>query len=297
MLHTPEEEIARDWPETASSAEHDINGVTLHDMQVGAPHAPLVILLHGFGDFWWGWRRQVGALAAAGFRVVAPDQRGYNLSGKPVGRKAYNLDVLSADIIALADAYGQKKFSLIGHDFGGLVGWWIASRFPDRIERFVAINSFHPQILSPYWRKSPTQLLRSSYMGFYQIPWLPEVLFRASNFVFMRKFFMWSCRPGTFSEADLDKYQSTWSRPGALTGMVNWYRALRDRPTIENLRISVPTLVIWGTKDKYLEQGLADASLALCDNARAVWIENGTHFVHLEEPEAVNAALLDFLKS
>ncbi|MET0528896.1 MAG: alpha/beta hydrolase [Microvirga sp.] len=290
------EKTLQDWPEESSSAAHDINGVTLHDVQSGPAHAPLVILLHGFGDFWWGWRRQINSLTSAGFRVVAPDQRGYNLSEKPVGLKAYDLDTLATDIIGLADTYGRKKFTLIGHDFGGLVGWWIASRYPDRIERFVAINSFHPQILVSYWRKSPTQLLRSSYMGLYQIPWLPEALFRMKDFAVMRQLFIRSCRPGTFSQADLDRYQKTWSRPGALSGMINWYRALRRKPEIKDLRIKVPTLVIWGKKDFYLEQGLAKDSLALCDDGQIVWVENGTHFVHLEEPAIVNKTILDFIK-
>jgi pimeloyl-ACP methyl ester carboxylesterase len=228
--------------------------------------------------------------------VLAPDQRGYNLSEKPVSLKAYDLDTLAMDIIGLADAYGREKFTLIGHDFGGLVGWWIASRYPERVERFVAINSFHPQILVSYWRKSPTQLLRSSYMGLYQIPWLPEALFRMKDFAVMRQLFIRSCRPGTFSKADLDRYQKTWRMPGALSGMINWYRALRRKPEIKNLRIKVPTLVIWGKKDFYLERGLAEDSLALCDDGQIVWVENGTHFVHLEEPAVVNKAILDFIK-
>lgn len=290
------ERTLQDWPEDSSSAAHDINGITLHEVQSGPEQAPLVILLHGFGDFWWGWRRQINPLTAAGFRVVAPDQRGYNLSEKPIGRKAYDLDTLAADIIGLADAYGREKFILIGHDFGGLVGWWITSRHPERVERFVAINSFHPQILVPYWLKNPTQLLRSSYMGLFQVPWLPEALFRVKDFAVMRQLFIRSCRPGTLTDADFDRYRTTWSRPGALGGMINWYRALRNKPEIKDLRVRVPTLIIWGRKDVYLEQGLAEASLALCDDGRILWIENGTHFVHLDDPEIVNKAMLDFIK-
>ncbi|WP_243370350.1 alpha/beta fold hydrolase [Microvirga solisilvae] len=296
MTSFPSDDQSSALPEV-SSGKHAVNGITLHDVQAGPEHAPLAILLHGFGDFWWGWRRQIGPLTSAGFRVVAPDQRGYNLSEKPIGLKAYDLDTLAADIVELAAAYNRRKFVLIGHDFGGLVGWWIASRHPQHVERFIAINSFHPQALVPYWRKSPTQFLRNLYMAFYQIPWLPEALFRMKNFELMRQLYLRSGRPGTFSKADLDRYQSTWSKPGALTGMINWYRAMRRKPHIENLRITVPTLVIWGLKDFYLEKGLAEASLALCDDGRATWIENGTHFVHIEEPEAVNRAMLDFLKA
>lgn len=297
MLQTSPELSIPGWSGSASAAEHRVNGVTLHDVQLGAAKAPLVILLHGFGDFWWGWRRQLGPLAAAGFRIVAPDQRGYNLSEKPIGLKAYDLDTLSADIVGLADSHGAQKFCIVGHDFGGLVGWWIASRHPDRVERFVAINSFHPQILAPYWRSHPSQALRSSYMGIYQIPRLPEMILSMKNFAVMRQLFLRSCRPGTFSKADMEHYRRTWSKPGALSGMINWYRALRYKPRIEDLRIKVPTLVIWGKKDIYLEEGLAEASLALCDDGKALWIEDGTHFVHIEEPDIVNSAMVDFLRS
>jgi pimeloyl-ACP methyl ester carboxylesterase len=288
---------AGEWPEAASSIQQHVNGVTLHEMELGEQDAPLVILLHGFADFWWGWRRQVGPLAAAGFRVVAPDQRGYNLSEKPIGLKAYDLDTLAADIVGLADVYGRSKFFIIGHDFGGLVAWWTASRYPDRVARFVSINSFHPQILLPFLRRNPRQMLRSIYMAIFQFSWVPEAMLRAGNFAIMRQLFVRSSKPGTFSKADMDYYQTTWSKPGALTGMINWYRALRYKPEIENLRVKVPALVIWGNKDVYLERGLAEESLALCDRGQALWVENGTHFVHIEEPELVNRALVDFLKS
>lgn len=286
-----------DWLEKASSTQHRVNGVTLHGMGLGEKDAPLVILLHGFADFWWGWRRQVGPLAAAGFRVVAPDQRGYNLSEKPIDLRAYDLDTLASDIVGLADRYGREKFCIVGHDFGGLVGWWVASRYPDRVTKFVSINSFHPQVLFPYLLRHPAQMMRSIYMAVFQLSWVPEAILSAKNFAVMRQLFLKSSQPGTFSKADLDFYQRSWTKPGSLTGMINWYRALRRKPKIGNLRVTVPALVIWGNKDIYLQKGLAEESLALCDKGEVVWVENGTHFVHLEEPELVNRALVNFLKS
>ncbi|MGO4572254.1 alpha/beta fold hydrolase [Microvirga sp. 2TAF3] len=295
MTATTRDLAIPEWPENASTT-HQTNGITLHDVELGATDAPLVILLHGFADFWWGWRRQVGHLAAAGFRVVTPDQRGYNLSEKPVGLRAYDLDVLAADIVGLADAYGRKKFHLIGHDFGGLIAWWIATRYPDRVERMVAINAFHPSVLMPYIWRHPTQLLRSIYMGIFQIPWFPESLLSFKNFAVLRGLVHLGCRPGTFSDADLKRYMKTWSVPGAMTGMINWYRALVRKPKDRNARVRVPTLLIWGLREPYLEKGLAEASLARCDEGEALWVEAGSHWVHLEESDTVNAALVSFLK-
>lgn len=287
---------AADGGEPVSSNQHDINGITLHDVEVGAKEAPLVILLHGFADFWWGWRRQLSQLSAAGFRVVAPDQRGYNLSGKPIGFRAYDLDVLAADIVGLADAYGRTKFHLVGHDFGGLLAWWVATRYPGRVERLVAINAFHPSVLAPYIRKNPSQLLRTIYMGIFQLPRLPEWLLTARNFAVLRKLVHMGCRPNTFSAAEMRRYVKTWSVPGAMTGMINWYRALLRKPKSRDARIPMPTLLIWGTRDPYLQQGLAKDSLALCDSGQLLWMPEASHWPHLEEPEAVNAALISFLK-
>ncbi|MBF9232793.1 alpha/beta fold hydrolase [Microvirga alba] len=301
MSHRPHELTSEltslEWSGDPTDGHHQVNGIALHDVELGAADAPLVILLHGFADFWWGWRRQVDDLAAAGFRVVTPDQRGYNLSEKPIGLKSYDLDTLAADIVGLAEAYGRERFHLIGHDFGGLLAWWTATRYPDRVERMVAINAFHPEILIPYIRKHPAQMLRSIYMMIFQVPWLPEALLSLRNFAILRGLFHLGAHKGTFSEADLSRYMRTWSVPGAMTGMVNWYRALRRRPKIENPRVKPPTLVIWGLQDRYLQRGLAEDSLRLCDNGEALWLEDGSHWVHIEEPETVNKALIDFLKS
>ncbi|MBF9232794.1 alpha/beta fold hydrolase [Microvirga alba] len=286
-----------DWSGPASTARHKINGVTLHDVEVGAPGAPLVILLHGFPDFWWGWRRQIGHLAASGFRVVVPDQRGYNLSEKPIGFKAYDLDTLAADIIGLADAYGCEKVQLVGHDFGGFVGWWTATRHPDRVERLVAINAPHPHIALSYVRRHPIQMMRSFYMGIFQLPWVPESILGLRDYAVLRKTLTMSSRAGTFSAADMKRYENAWAMPGALTGMVNWYRALRIRPNLTDATVKVPTLVMWGLRDHFLDRGLADESLKLCENGQFLGFENATHWVHLEEAEGVNEALVSFLKS
>jgi pimeloyl-ACP methyl ester carboxylesterase len=271
------------------------NGITLQAVQAGPRDGPLVILLHGFPDFWWSWRRQIEPLAAAGLHVLVPDQRGYNLSDRPPGVGAYDLDTLAADVIGLADSLGHARVALVGHDWGGLVAWWTASRHPHRVERLVAINAPHPAVVGTYMRRHPVQVLRSSYIGLFQLPLIPERLLAAGDFALMRRALVRSSRPGTFTPDDLDRYAVAWSRPGALAAMLNWYRALRRKPSLAHPRVSPPTLVIWGGRDRFLQKGLARASLALCRNGRALWIDEATHWVHLEEPETVNLALLRFL--
>ncbi len=187
----------------------------------GAP----TILLHGFPEFWYGWRHQIGPLAGAGLRVVAPDQRGYGLSDKPEGVDAYHLDRLAGDVIALADACGFPKVRLVGHDWGGLVAWWVASHHPERIERLAILNAPHPGIVGDYMRSHPGQMLRSYYVGLFQIPGLPERLLTANRCRALRRALTTTSRPGAFAEADLERYVEAWLQPGAMTAMLNWYRA------------------------------------------------------------------------
>ncbi|WP_246728283.1 alpha/beta fold hydrolase [Microvirga terricola] len=159
VIHEPS---VLEWPGEPVETLHRVNGITLHDVQLGASDAPLVILLHGFADFWWGWRRQVDDLAAAGFRVVAPDQRGYNLSEKPIGLRSYDLDTLAADIVALAQAYGRERFHLIGHDFGGLIAWWTASRYPDRSSGWWRSTRSTPKSSFPTSASTPARCCEAS---------------------------------------------------------------------------------------------------------------------------------------
>lgn len=273
----------------------DLSGLRLHVAQAGPADGVPVILLHGFPEFWFGWRVQIGPLAARGFRLIVPDQRGYNLSDRPEGIPAYHLDRLAGDVIALADALGLARFRLVGHDWGGLVAWWAASFFPDRIERLAILNAPHPGIAGTYMRRHPGQWLRSWYVAFFQMPRLPEARLTADGARALRQALAETSRKGTFGEADLDRYAEAWLRPGAMTAMLNWYRALR-LPRRRPPRVAMPTLILWGRRDHALQPGLAEASLALCDDGRIRWFAQATHWVQHEEAEAVNAALAGFLR-
>ncbi len=255
------------------------------------------MLLHGFPEFWYGWRRQIDDLARAGFRVVAPDQRGYNASDRPSDVGAYDLDVLAKDVIGLAEALGHRRFRVVGHDWGAAVGWWLASHHPARVERFAALSAPHPAVWIDGMRSIPEQRRKSRYVQVFRIPWLPELLMRRRNFATLADALRATKRPDTVSEADPDLYRAAWSTPGALTGMVNWYRALlrRAKKGVAAMRVSARTLVIWGDQDPFGLPELAERSAALCDDARLVRLD-ASHWVQHDEPERVNALLLDFLR-
>ena len=231
---------------------HDTGAVTLHVVEAGPVDGPALILLHGFPDSWSGWRRQIGPLAAAGYRVVVPDGRGYGTSDKPEGIDAYRVPRLAGDVVGLADALGIDRFRLVGHDWGGVVAWATAALHPGRVERLAVLNAPHPDTWARYALTHPTQALRSAYVGLFQLPHLPEALLGAGRCRALRRALLDSSRPGTFSEAELDRRVAAWSEPGALTAMLNWYRALRHRPSRPLPRIEAETLVLWGVEDRFL---------------------------------------------
>ncbi|GGD16178.1 alpha/beta fold hydrolase [Aureimonas glaciei] len=282
---------------SAPAVEHrfvDTGLVKLHVACVGPPDGQPIILLHGFPDHWIGWKHQIPALAAAGYRLIIPDQRGYNTSDKPAGVRAYALGRLVEDISLLARAMEIERFHLIGHDWGGIVAWALAAERPAQVKKLVILNAPHPDALFGYALRSPTQFLRSAYVGFFQFPWLPEALLAARGSKVLERAVVGMARPGAFSAEDLALYRQAWRQPRALTSMLNWYRALRYRPSYPEM-IKTPTLVLWGRKDTALEPGLADASARRCTDARVVFLPEATHWLHREMPGVVNAEILDFL--
>lgn len=275
------------------------HGLHLHAVEAGPADGPLLIFLHGFPELWYGWHKQIDAFAEAGYRVLVPDQRGYNRSDKPKGVQAYNLDELALDIVGLIDEAGREKAHVVGHDWGGMVAWWLGIKHPERLEKLVLLNIPHPLVMQRNLRKNPVQRKRSWYMFFYQIPWLPERLLSRNRFDYLAKALRLTSRRGTFTDADLEIYREAWAQPRALTSMLAWYRAMfRARPAVpQSPRVGVPTLLIWGAKDRFLGSEMAQASIDYCDRGRLAVIESATHWVQHEEPERVNALLADFLSS
>ena len=279
---------------SAESRVREANGVRLHTVEAGDPDGPLVVLLHGFPDFWYGWRRQVPALVDAGYRVVVPDQRGYNRSDKPRGVGSYALPTLSADVAALVRAVGDGSARVVGHDWGGVVAWDLALRRSGVVDRLAVLNAPHPGAFERRLRRDPRQLLRSWYAGLFQVPRLPEWLLTRGDAEPLARLLEASAAPDTFTAADLDRYRDAWGRPGAVRAMVNWYRAFvrSDRPTG---RVTVPTLVCWGEDDVALRPRLAHESVGRCLDGHLRAFPDASHWVHLERPDEVNAALVGHL--
>jgi len=267
----------------------------LNAVTAGPDDGPALILLHGFPEFWYGWRKQIGPIAEAGFRVIVPDQRGYNQSSKPSEVRDYRLSELTADVIAIADQIGRERIMLAGHDWGAGVAWNTAIRHPGRIEKLAILNVPHPAVMLRFLRTNPRQMLRSWYMLFFQIPRLPEFLFSLNG----ARALIRTSRPGTFSPEDIDWYREAWGQPGALTAMINWYRALsREMPDLSAVesRVTVPTRILWGAKDEFLLSAMAAASVKYCDRGELFEFPDATHWVHHEEPERVNELLIDFFR-
>ena len=275
-----------------------LNGdVTLHAVVAGAKNGPVVVLLHGFPEFWYGWHRQIEPLVAAGFRVVVPDQRGYNLSSKPRGVAAYALTELVSDVIAIVDQLGQQEIFLAGHDWGAAVAWSVALLHPQRIAKLVVLNVPHPSVMGRFLSTRLRQLLRSWYIFFFQLPILPEALFSAFNFCVGARSLLRSSRPGTFSEDDLAQYCAAWSQRGALTAMINWYRALfRFGTRFSDRTVHVPTRILWGERDAFLLSEMAHESLRYCAKGELFNFTNASHWLQHEEPARVSELLIDFFR-
>jgi pimeloyl-ACP methyl ester carboxylesterase len=282
-------------PEGIATRKVDLGTIRLHVAEAGPADGRPVILLHGFPESIAGWRRQILPLAEAGFRVIVPDQRGYGGSDRPRGIAAYHLDRLAGDVVALAEACGYSRFALAGHDWGGLVAWWTASFHPSHVERLVILNAPHPGIVRDYFRRHPGQWVRSLYVGFFQMPAVPERWLLADDAKVLRRALATTSKPGTFSQADLADYAREWRQPGAMTAMLDWYRALARLPRRDAPRVTMPTLVLWGRRDHALQPGLAEASLTLCDDASIRWYPDTTHWIQHEAADRVTADLLEFL--
>ncbi|MGI8800899.1 MAG: alpha/beta fold hydrolase [Solirubrobacteraceae bacterium] len=277
----------------------DLEEVRLHYVEAG--EGPLVVLLHGFPDFWLTWRFQLTALAAAGFRVVAPDMRGYNLSSRPPGIPAYRMDRLTADVRALIRERGAGSALVAGHDWGGSVAWATAIHHPEVVERLAILNVPHPRRLLRALR-TPSQMAKSWYMFVFQLPWLPERLVRTRTWWLLRYALERDVRPDTFSEREIELYVEAWSQAGAANAMINYYRAaFRQSPRGPRTRlrpVEAPTLVIWGDCDRYLGAGLAEPDPADVPNLdRVVRLPGASHWVHRDEPEQVAQLLVEFFAS
>jgi pimeloyl-ACP methyl ester carboxylesterase len=279
------------------------NGLGFH-VVVQEPAAagprPLVLLLHGFPEFWYSWRRQIPALAAAGFSVAAPDLRGYNDSDKPTDVEAYRITTIVEDIAGIIRALGRERAVIVGHDWGGAAAFAFAMLRPEMTSRLCVMNAPHPACFARELRRGNLeQLQRSWYMFFFLLPEAPERLLAADGFRALRALTYARSRRGTFSREDLRRYTEAFAKPGALTGALNWYRASlrRGLPPMRALpSIASPTLVIWGDRDHFLGPDLLRGLRAhFSGPLRVARLAGVSHWAQQEAPHRVNALLLKFL--
>jgi len=274
----------------------DLDEARLHFVEAGA--GPLVVLLHGFPGFWYSWRHQIAPLASAGFHVIAPDMRGYNLSSRPEAVADYDIDRLANDVRDLLASQEVADAFLAGHDWGGAVAWWTAMGHPGTVRRLAVLNCPHPRRLQE-GLLTPRQLARSWYLFAFQMPWLPERLLRASDWWPFRYALEHDASPGTFTTGDIASYVEAWEQPGAMTAALNYYRALARVSAADWLArikpVDAPTLVVWADQDRYLGPELAEPhSHDVHDVRRVVHLPQASHWVQEEEPELVSQLLTEF---
>jgi pimeloyl-ACP methyl ester carboxylesterase len=288
----------REEPDEWTHRTVETNGIRLHCVVAG--EGPLVVLLHGFPEFWYSWRHQIVPLARRGFRVVAPDLRGYNDSDKPEGVDAYRISTIVEDVVGVIRAFGEERASIVGHDWGGAVAYAFAMLHPEMTAKLAVLNAPHP---APFAQAllggDLAQLQKSWYMFFFQLPDAPEALLAADNFRFLKQFAFRQSRRGAFPPKDLALYVEALSKPGALTGALNWYRAMFRRgqpPARQYPKIAAPTLVIWGTADHFLGRSLTRGMRRYFSGPFAIrYLSGVSHWVQQETPATVTRLLLKFL--
>ena len=285
--------------QTTANWQHQFintNGLRLHYVTQGT--GPLLLLLHGFPEFWYTWRYQIPAFAEY-YTVVALDLRGYNDSDKPSDINAYALSELVKDVSGVITGLGYERCILVGHDWGGVIAWSVAYAHSDQLEKLIILNCPHPQRWLDGLSSSPLQLLRSAYMGFFQLPWLPEVLLQANDYQFIATIFeAMAFNRSAISETDIQAYKTAAAKPGALSAALNYYRNLlnpmtwqREWPVLE-----IPTLMIWGENDPAFESALTEDTEDYVRDFHLRFIADCGHWVPQEYPDRVNRYMAEFLK-
>lgn len=275
----------------------DLNGINIHYVEKG--EGDLVILLHGFPEFWYSWKDQIPELSEK-FRVVAPDLRGYNLSDKPKKVADYKMETLAKDIVALIKHLGEQKAYIVSHDWGGAIGWYLGMHYPEHVNKLIVLNAPHPGLIYPYIRSSFKQKMKSWYMLYFQVPVIPETFLKWGLGPIL-KFTLrgWSYRKEAFSPEILAKYKEAFRKKGACKATINYYRAsYRGRKQLEKhckRPITVPTRVIWGENDKALSKDMTPAFAGAVTAPYDIhYIKDCSHWVQQDHPEKVNRLIEEF---
>jgi pimeloyl-ACP methyl ester carboxylesterase len=269
----------------------------MHYVQAGTGER-LLVLLHGFPEFWWSWRYQIPELSRH-FTVAAPDMRGYGETDKPTW--GYDLDVLVNDVVSLIHELGHTRAIVAGHDWGGNIAWSLAIAYPQRVERLIALNAPHPALIARALGRNWRQMLRSWYILFFQLPLLPEALIRANDYRSIERAFRgMAVDKSRFDDKVIARFKAALAQPGALTAAINYYRALVQRGACgmfhgTGMRIQAPTLVIWGEQDFALGKELTYGTEHFVPDLRIRYLPNCSHWVQQDCPSEVNSAIQGFL--
>lgn len=269
------------------------NGVKLHYVTQG--EGPLMLMLHGFPEFWYSWRHQIPEFAKD-HKVVALDLRGYNDSDKPQDAGSYTMDELLLDVEGVLQGLGYDRCILVGHDWGGAIAWCFTSAYPQYVEKLIILNMPHPAKFREGLR-TLEQLQRSWYVFLFQLPWLPEFLLEWGSYraigTMLRET---AVHKEAFSTQDLEAYKDAAAKRGALTAMLNYYRNLFPGMLEQEWEpIMVPTLLIWGENDVALNKDLTHGTEAYVPNLRIHYIANSGHWVQQEQPQLVNQYMREFV--
>ncbi len=276
----------------------DLPKLRMHAAVAGSSSGDLVILLHGFPQFWFSWRHQMKALADAGYYVVAPDQRGYNLTDKT---PPFDVFTLTDDIVELIKACGREHCYLVGHDWGAAVAWAVARFYPEHVKKLAILNVPHPVPMARALRGGNLkQLLMSWYIFFFQVPFLPEAMLSSNSFASLRGAMKRGTRAGTFTRNEFTHYIEAWSQKDSLSAMIGWYRALFRSGAAGahrkmSPRIKTPTLILWGEKDFALSVELAEESLKWCDEAKLIRFP-ASHWLQEELADEISQKLLEYFR-
>ncbi len=271
----------------------ETNGIKLHVAIVGSGEP--IVLLHGFPDFWYGWKNVIIGLKDE-FKLIIPDTRGINLSEKPEGIENYDLKILIDDIKGLIEELKLGAVNLCGHDWGGPIAWGVAEKYPELLKKLIIINAPHHKVFQKTLESSKKQRKASGYMTGFQKPGAENLLLANDCQALRVAVFNGGKNKDVLSEFDKEKYLEAWKQPGAIKAGLNYYRAMRLDEESTGI-ISVPTLVIWGMRDPYLRPILLEGLEDYVKDLKVTRVEEATHWVMHDEPDVVSSSIREFVKS
>ncbi|KAH9496202.1 Epoxide hydrolase 1 [Bulinus truncatus] len=299
----------RERPKCLDDPQFGIHGfinckenIQIHYVMSGPDDKPLMLFVHGFPEFWYSWRHQLLEFQKD-YRVVAIDQRGYSESSKPSGLHNYTMEKLMSDLSQVIQGLGYAKCTLVAHDWGGVVAWAFAKKYPEMVEKLIIMNGPPVGPFQSIIQSNKEQYRKSWYIFFFQLPWLPEFMLKTDdlsifNHMIPKKMKSMDDSSAPTEDQNVEAYKFTFSQPGALTPPINYYRALLqlNSAIVHDLDYAMPTLLIWGEKDSALDIAIPSKIEELAPQIKVTRIPGANHWVQNDAPDEVNCTLREWLK-